>query len=96
VSASARADDDEVERRLLELLERRVEDELVLDAADADRADRGRGTAAARSLSAADAPLMQRMSWGVTRFAERTVQIPAPRCEALRPERPIERSIIRG
>ena len=36
----ARADDDEVERRLLELLERRVEDELVVDAADADGADR--------------------------------------------------------
>ena len=36
----ARADDDEVERRLLELLERRVEDELVVDATDANGADR--------------------------------------------------------
>ena len=36
----ARADDDEVERRLLELLEGRIEDELVLDAADANGADR--------------------------------------------------------
>ena len=36
----ARADDDEVERRILELLEGRVEDELVVDEADANGADR--------------------------------------------------------
>ncbi len=36
----SRADDDEVERGLLHLLERRIEDELALDPADADGADR--------------------------------------------------------
>ena len=36
----ARADDDEVERRRVELLERRVHDERVVDTPDADGADR--------------------------------------------------------
>ena len=48
--AVLRADDDQVERRLLEvLLVRRVEDELAVDAADADGARPARRTGAARS-----------------------------------------------
>ena len=43
------ADDDEIERRLLELLERRVEDQLVLEPVRCGRRRSGRGTAAARS-----------------------------------------------
>ena len=77
----ARADDDEVERRLVELLERRVDDELVRRCGRCGRRRSGRGTAAARSSSAAEAPLMQRMSCGVTRSAERTVQMT---CTSLR------------
>ena len=53
---------------------RRVDDELVVDARDADGAD-GPMNGSGDTMSAADAPLMQRMSCGVTRSAERTVQM---------------------
>ena len=96
--AVLRADDDQVERRLLEvLLVRRVDDELAVDRGRSRTAPTGPKNGSGEIISAAEAPLMQRMSCGVTRSAERTVQIT---CTSLR--KPfghsgrIGRSIIRA
>jgi hypothetical protein len=53
---------------------RRVEDELVAISEMRPRR-RGRGTGSGESISAADAPLMARMSYGVIRSAERVMQM---------------------
>ena len=53
------AGDDEVEVALLGLLERRVDDELAVEVADAGRADRAHERDAARCVSAADVAIMR-------------------------------------
>ena len=94
---SLRADDDEVERRLLELLGSVGLTTNSPSMRPTRTAPTGPRNGSGEIISAADAPLMQRMSCGVTRSAERTVQMT---CTSLR--KPfgqsgrIGRSIIRA
>ena len=70
----ARADDDEVERAiaLLHLRQRRVHDELAV-MRPIRTAPTGPMKGSGETISAAEAPLMQRMSWAVTRSADSVV-----------------------
>ena len=67
------AGDHEIQRALLELLERRVDHVLAVHEADAHRGDRDRRTATVDMASAALAPMTARMSGSFSPSAERTL-----------------------
>ena len=64
------AGDDQVEVALLELVGGREGDELAVDPAQADGADRARGTGRRASSSEAEAPIIERTSGSFSRSAE--------------------------